>query len=1524
MEMELTPEAVLEVLGTIPTTPEIQVTHRHVYYIIGKPSCGKTTLATSLADYIDAKSISPITALTQALSENAFPDRHQLLEILANGDLISPEKIIQIMQKEVNSDVAEYKGYVIDGLSCNSNFKNVVNLVSSPFDITFLKKTLDEKAKGHIPVLIRLQISDENLIRRRAAQWIDPSTNIGYSGQQVLYSRMRRSQGLKEGTDDLAASLDVERLLHDKDGSSKNITEAAVMDGEDSDSNEDIEDSNTADNDILNQDLDKLKTNMSSTMYAERLKIVQNKKSWDMISEQILDRLIKRPEDDPLQSPINLAEYHKIEEDLNDIQSNYFDGRNVIDLDATQHPDVVFNQLKSCLAARNLSIYSIPVEATRLYAPEGGVTGLTDSDIIQHYISLNIKKYEPQRGLGHFKKFCPVTLYNTNELVEGDLKYAALYRGGIYVFISDDYADKFVKNPNKFLSKQYAVSNIRASFIGTPLSGKSTQARLLAEKYCLTCISLDSIFEKLEEMNLNPQERKCTPGEYKDLNNIFFNKIMENLRNGSAITIELLTETIKLIVNQAAMQGKNGWVLDGYPRTAEQARALVSAGIVPKLVFNLINDINNPSTISRSSIICKNSPGDTTQGARNTGVTLFPQLLQLYNNHNNELPEILKIMEEVDAKIVEINADKTIATLINQIICSINPFTPSAVSLSIFPSTDVKLEVGITNYYCPVTLKQEKRLIKGNKSISAQYQNLAYYFATQEARTEFLQLPFVFVHNIKIPPPRLVFMGPEGSGKTTCIQFLSKKWGIPHVKFDTLLYTYTSTFEQEKSEEMQNPYKDDDIVPPSILLKIFSSIFVQEPYASKGYLIEGFPYTKIDLETTIKGGYMPDAFVILSVDAEIATKRAINSRKSSMVNSIKVPAAQMNQELDNTNNFGIHNDPQTIEPIDSIVPDDELFETIMSKIKNESLQISDLSGFISESDIVPVIEIDTSTCIRPILALLQRKLCQYLENRHCLLSSAVLAKAKQADLLLKLGTKSYSPIGKYCPVTLKLCNDSYLDIFGKHPVIFQNHIYFLKDVTARQEFISRPLDFILYNAPQSVVYPMIYILGGPKSGKTYLSESLSLELKITHITVPSAIQAIIDGEEVTSLYDNLKLALESGSPIPDELVIEAILLITSRTISSGRGWVLDGFPETNEQAIILEQRGLLPQLILELTIDRHELNGRLKSDIAQNASQSKWAIKDAAFVAVKERLKKQRVYLDCKSKGQAAPIYGVSLSKPHINSNIGAFGDYCPVSLIKSNKLVRVSPGSLHMAEYQGLFYHFSGPVELDSFLCEPEKFVRDTGLPEHLPVLLSRSGVKALFPRQLELKGYCPVSFSSKRSGNTSSIVMGDADCTVEYAGKLYAMHSASEMLQFMESPWKYVDQILPKKLPPPHFPCSIRGLPIIGYMEQAISASITNALYDLGKVKPKFPYLSIDLSACKYLALYLKAHNPNSRDWVRNDYSKRLHQFKEKCAVMRSLMSAFPHISQVATKPERDVKLDSLLDDFISLKPHSARTLA
>ncbi|KAJ1341593.1 hypothetical protein BSLG_003820 [Batrachochytrium salamandrivorans] len=73
------------------------------------------------------------------------------------------------MQKEVNSDVAEYKGYVIDGLSCNSNFKNVVNLVSSPFDITFLKKTLDEKAKGHIPVLIRLQISDENLIRRRAA-----------------------------------------------------------------------------------------------------------------------------------------------------------------------------------------------------------------------------------------------------------------------------------------------------------------------------------------------------------------------------------------------------------------------------------------------------------------------------------------------------------------------------------------------------------------------------------------------------------------------------------------------------------------------------------------------------------------------------------------------------------------------------------------------------------------------------------------------------------------------------------------------------------------------------------------------------------------------------------------------------------------------------------------------------------------------------------------------------------------------------------------------------------------------------------------------------------------------------------------------------------------------------------------------------------------------------------------------------------------------------------------------------------
>ena len=58
-----------------------------------------------------------------------------------------------------------------------------------------------------------------------------------------------------------------------------------------------------------------------------------------------------------------------------------------------------------------------------------------------------------------------------------------------------------------------------------------------------------------------------------------------------------------------------------------------------------------------------------------------------------------------------------------------------------------------------------------------------------------------------------------------------------------------------------------------------------------------------------------------------------------------------------------------------------------------------------------------------------------------------------------------------------------------------------------------------------------------------------------------------------------------------------------------------------------------------------------------------------------------------------------------------------------------------------------AGKTELDQFLAEPEKFVpplapRKLPPPELLPRRITGAEAKAMFPKPIELQGYCPVSY--------------------------------------------------------------------------------------------------------------------------------------------------------------------------------------
>lgn len=102
------------------------------------------------------------------------------------------------------------------------------------------------------------------------------------------------------------------------------------------------------------------------------------------------------------------------------------------------------------------------------------------------------------------------------------------------------------------------------------------------------------------------------------------------------------------------------------------------------------------------------------------------------------------------------------------------------------------------------------------------------------------------------------------------------------------------------------------------------------------------------------------------------------------------------------------------------------------------------------------------------------------------------------------------------------------------------------------------------------------------------------------------------------------------------------------------------------------------------------------------------------------------------------------------------------------------------------------------------------------------------------------------------------------------------------MRTPSKYSDLTLPLNLPQKRVKVVISDLPVIGYIEQSVGQSISDALLALGSFRPKHPFKSPTKSANEYCGLFLKTNNIESKDFVRKRYGLELELFESRCSLM------------------------------------------
>ncbi|KAI5085667.1 adenylate kinase 9 isoform X2, partial [Silurus meridionalis] len=588
-----------------------------------------------------------------------------------------------------------------------------------------------------------------------------------------------------------------------------------------------------------------------------------------------------------------------------------------------------------------------------------------------------------------------------------------------------------------------------------------------------------------------------------------------------------------------------------------------------------------------------------------------------------------------------------------------------------------------------------------------------------------------------------------------------------------------------------------------------------------------------------------------------------------------------------------------------------------------------------------------------------------MENRKSLFHSCHPISYAIARKLLHFSYKFYSAFGCWDPVRYAagdLIQHMQDPLKISYPILFHNFIYFFASKETRNTFMTNPIKYLCQPKPNPSLPIKLAIIGSPKSGKTTVARMFAREYGLAHLSISDVIQTVLKIQDKTELATKTLKYLIQGLTVPDELTIQCLEVVLLNVACSTRGYVLDGFPMTQRQAELMAARRIIPFRVIELQLGTEEMLTRGIKDkmklnrsepdtmhegtefldiriscfkreiealrkhfqqqyrnwVAVNAHKSSWWVWHQVVNEVQISVRHINNYLKRIHKGQAASIEHLCITPSELQSRLGEFGHYCPVSLALHKHLVDCSHDTyLELAaEFRGCYYKMAFRECLEKFLEAPEQFVApncpyNLPPPDLLPRKLSAGQVKSHLPQEVELKGFCPVTYLEGQQ-RYEALVQGSVNFAVEYQKKIYIFETEEKQHKFLRSPETYCNQNLPHKLPPMGKPIQLTSLPLLGYLEQGAARALIKSLTALGNLKPKFPYLSIRRSAIRFLGLYLKAYNRTSiRD---QKYKKKLVQYQDDC----QLISYLSNILTQKFKPPHELPIDfnTKLHRFLALK--------
>ncbi|XP_077409567.1 adenylate kinase 9 isoform X2 [Vanacampus margaritifer] len=587
-------------------------------------------------------------------------------------------------------------------------------------------------------------------------------------------------------------------------------------------------------------------------------------------------------------------------------------------------------------------------------------------------------------------------------------------------------------------------------------------------------------------------------------------------------------------------------------------------------------------------------------------------------------------------------------------------------------------------------------------------------------------------------------------------------------------------------------------------------------------------------------------------------------------------------------------------------------------------------------------------------------------NRESLFQKCQAISYNLAQLLLLYSFKFHSAFGCLDPV--KRYNEGDLiqpvvwPLDSAFPVLFNQYIYFFNSKNNQKTFMLNPLKYLRQSKPSPMLPVNMAVVGPPKSGKTSVATMFAQRYGLDLLSIGGVMRRILEEQAQSDLAQQMKQHLNRGLVVPDELAVQCLEKVLMSLLCSTQGYVLDGFPMTMKQAELMQANSIIPMLVVEMELDTVEVLKRglaikmeenkphLLHDSAEilhirntcyrqeaelmrrhfrqqydnwvqmDGLKSKWYIWERLIKQISVSMDYIHTYLRRTRSGQAGCIDRLCVTPKEFQRQLGEFAQYCPVCLALHDHLLDCSESAslMYAAEYNRRYFKMCSRPHLESFLDDPDQFVspgcpRPLPAAERLPRKLTAEQVTGRFPQQIEMKGFCPVTYLDGKL-RYEALVHGNTDYAVEYRERLYTCETKQKQYKFLSAPELYWDLKLPSKVPPLCEPIPLTSLPTLGYLEQGVAVAVIKAMTAVGCLKPKFPFCSMERSALHYVAFYLKAFNHSSTEHIRQMYKKKLASFEEDCALIPYLSSVMKDDYKLPSR--RPVDFDFKMRTFLALR--------